>query len=75
VQQPRRLSQVTARERDLVAEILNGRSNKEIAANFGLKEQTVRNQLTALYRKLDVSTRLELAVRVQMRDVGKVSQV
>jgi DNA-binding NarL/FixJ family response regulator len=47
----------------LVAEILAGRSNKAIALKFGVKEQTVRNQLAVLFDKLGVSSRLELAVR------------
>jgi DNA-binding NarL/FixJ family response regulator len=57
--------QLTPRERDLVAEILAGRGNKAIAGRLGVKEQTVRNQLTVLFRKLGVSTRLELAVNAR----------
>jgi DNA-binding NarL/FixJ family response regulator len=49
----------------LVTEILVGKSNKAIAAAFGLSVQTVRNQLTTLYRKLSVSSRLELAARLR----------
>jgi DNA-binding NarL/FixJ family response regulator len=59
---------LTPRERDLVSEILAGRSNKVIAAKFGVKEQTIRNQLTVLFRKLEVSSRLELAVKFAKRD-------
>lgn len=60
---------LTGRERELVAEILAGRSNKAIAQRFSLREQTVRNQLTALFRKLEVSSRLELAVKLASRDI------
>ncbi|MBI2835514.1 MAG: DNA-binding response regulator, partial [Acidobacteria bacterium] len=42
---------LTPRERELLAEILAGRSNRAIALNLGAKEQTVRNQLTVLFRK------------------------
>jgi two-component system nitrate/nitrite response regulator NarL len=59
---------LTRRERDLVAEILAGHSNKAIAAKFGVKEQTIRNQLSVLFRKLEVSSRLELAVKFRARD-------
>ena len=59
---------LTRRERDLVAEILAGHSNKAIAARFGVKEQTIRNQLSVLFRKLEVSSRLELAVKFRTRD-------
>ena len=59
---------LTRRERHLVGEILAGRNNKVIAQVLGVKEQTVRNQLTALFRKLGVSSRLELAVKLGSRD-------
>ena len=61
---------LTRRERMLVAEILAGRTNKAIADAFGVSEQTVRNQLTVLFRKLGVSSRLELAVKLGRRDAG-----
>jgi DNA-binding NarL/FixJ family response regulator len=56
---------LTRRERDLAGEILKGRSNRAIAAAFRVSEQTVRNQLTALYRKLGVASRLELAAKLR----------
>jgi DNA-binding NarL/FixJ family response regulator len=56
---------LTPRECDLIAEILAGRANKAIAERLGIKEQTVRNQLTALFRKLHVSSRLELATKLR----------
>jgi DNA-binding CsgD family transcriptional regulator len=59
---------LTRRERQLAAEILNGHSNRTIAAAFGVSEQTVRNQLTTLYRKLGVASRLELAARLHGSD-------
>lgn len=62
---------LTERERALVAEILTGSSNKAIAQKFGVQEQTVRNQLTTLFRKLGVSSRLELAVKRGVGDGSK----
>lgn len=53
---------LTPRERQLVAVILDGAANREIAARLGLKEQTVKNQLATLYRKTGASSRLELAM-------------
>jgi DNA-binding NarL/FixJ family response regulator len=53
---------LTSRERQLVAAILAGSANGEIARSLGLKEQTVKNQLVTLYRKTGTSTRLELAL-------------
>lgn len=63
---------LTPREQQLVAAILRGAGNKEIARLLGVKEQTIKNQLVTLYQKTGASTRLELAmfvVRGQV-DVG-----
>ena len=64
-------SPLTCREREIVGQILAGRSNKAMAATFGVKEQTIRNQLSTLFRKLKVSSRLELAVTFAPRDGRK----
>src|SRR5262245_15368322 len=61
---------LTRRERDLIAEIMSGQSNKAIARNLGIKEQTVRNHLSVLFHKLGVSSRLELAVKFGSRPRG-----
>ena len=52
-------------------EIVDGRTNKAIAQKFGVSEQTVRNQLTVLFEKYGVSTRLELAMYAFRRGVLK----
>jgi len=51
---------LTIRERDLVAGLLKGQSNKELAANLGIGEQSVKNALSAIYAKLGVQSRTEL---------------
>jgi two-component system nitrate/nitrite response regulator NarL len=53
---------LTARELQLVRGITRGRSNREIAAELGISEQTVKNQLTVVFQKLHIKNRLELAV-------------
>jgi two-component system nitrate/nitrite response regulator NarL len=58
------LPRLTPREQDILDAVLAGASNKVIAAKLGLTEQTVKNRLTSLYRKLGVTTRLELALLV-----------
>jgi DNA-binding NarL/FixJ family response regulator len=55
---------LTKRERELVDEIIAGRTNKVIAQKYSVREQTVRNQLSVLFEKFGVRTRLELAVAV-----------
>jgi DNA-binding NarL/FixJ family response regulator len=58
----RRLSglPLTPRERDLVILVLQGDSNKQIAAKLGLSEQTVKNTLSNAYARLGVQSRGEL---------------
>lgn len=51
---------LTVRERDLVAGLLKGQSNKELAASLNINEQTVKNALSAIYAKLGVQSRTEL---------------
>jgi two-component system nitrate/nitrite response regulator NarL len=50
------------RERQIVACITTGASNREIAARMGLRIQTVKNHLCRIYRKLGVPNRVQLAV-------------
>jgi two-component system, NarL family, nitrate/nitrite response regulator NarL len=55
---------LTRRERELVAALLDGRSNKELATQFGVSEQTIKNQLTTLYKKYGVKSRASLRLAV-----------
>ena len=52
---------LTARERETLALVAEGRSNKEIARTFWVTEQTVKFHLSNTYRKLNVSNRTEAA--------------
>jgi DNA-binding NarL/FixJ family response regulator len=47
------------RERAILTALCEGKSNKQIAGELWLAEQTVKFHLTNLYRKLEVSTRTE----------------
>ena len=53
---------LTPRERDLVRGITSGWTNREIAREFGLSEQAVKNVLSTVYHKCHVRNRLELAL-------------
>jgi two-component system, NarL family, nitrate/nitrite response regulator NarL len=55
-------SALTPRELQIVSAIVDGAANKDIAAQFGLSEQTVKNHLSHIFDKLGVSNRLELAL-------------
>jgi DNA-binding CsgD family transcriptional regulator len=54
--------ELTPRERDLVRGIIEGRTNREMARELGLTEQSVRNVLSIVYQKAHVRNRLELAL-------------
>jgi len=60
----RSLDVLTPREHDLVRAVLRGASNAAIANELGSSPQTVCNQLSSIYLKLGVSSRLELALVV-----------
>jgi DNA-binding NarL/FixJ family response regulator len=53
---------LTRREMQMVAAIVEGSSNREIAQKFNVREDTVKHHLTSIFSKLGVSTRLELAL-------------
>ena len=54
--------QLTPREREIVAAVVAGYANKEIAQKFALSEDTVKHHLTNIFNKTGFSNRLELAV-------------
>ena len=49
---------LTRREQQLIPLVARGLTNKEIAAQFGLSEQTVKNQVHRILRKVDTEDRL-----------------
>jgi len=53
---------MTPRERQIVAAVLSGYTNRGIAQKLSISDQTVKNHLTAIYNKIGVSNRLELAL-------------
>jgi DNA-binding CsgD family transcriptional regulator len=58
----RLIEELTARERDVLALVADGRSNREIATGLRISEHTVKFHLASLFGKLGVSTRTQ-AVR------------
>jgi two-component system, NarL family, nitrate/nitrite response regulator NarL len=52
----------TPREQEIIAAILTGCVNKEIAVRLSISEDTVKRHLSNIFDKAGVSSRLELAV-------------
>ncbi len=59
---PRKTYGLTSREMEVVTLITEGCTNKDIAASFGISEETVKRHLTNIFNKLGVGNRLELAL-------------
>jgi DNA-binding NarL/FixJ family response regulator len=60
---------LTPRERDVLAGIVDGRRNREIATTLGIKEQAVKNILSTTYRKCHVRNRLALVLYAMRHDI------
>ena len=53
---------LTYRQREIVALISHGATNKEIASQIDMSEKTVKAHLTAIFRKVGVSNRFRLGL-------------
>ncbi|BFH68825.1 DNA-binding response regulator [Paenibacillus dendritiformis] len=56
------LERLTSREVEVLRQIARGRSNKEIAAAFNIKEKTVKTHVSNLLNKLGMNARTQAAV-------------
>lgn len=56
------LSMLTKREKEVLGEIAKGRSNKEIAAELHITEQTVKTHVSNVLAKLEVDDRTQAAL-------------
>jgi DNA-binding NarL/FixJ family response regulator len=58
----RRKLTLTRREADVVKLVALGKSNKQIADQLGLREQSIKNLVSAVMRKLNCENRVQLAL-------------
>jgi two-component system NarL family response regulator len=56
---------LSARERDVLAELAKGRTNKAIARSLGISPGTVRSHLEHIFDKLDCRDRTEAVIVAQ----------
>jgi len=61
---------LTPREVDIVRRVAKGASNKDIAWELKMGEQTVKNHLRRVFRKLHVANRVELALLAVENQLG-----
>ncbi|MFN4058449.1 MAG: response regulator [Roseinatronobacter sp.] len=59
---PARQMSLTARELEVLVALCNGKTNKEIARDLGLREPTIKLHVKTLYRRLGASNRTQAAM-------------
>lgn len=57
-----KIDDLTKRELEVLIEVASGMSNKEIATNLDISERTVKNHISNIFKKIDVSDRTQAAV-------------
>ena len=55
-------AKLTPRELDMLKQLCEGKSNKEIARDLGIQEPTVKLHMKTLYRKIDAHNRTQAAM-------------
>jgi DNA-binding NarL/FixJ family response regulator len=68
-----RADTLTAREREVLAGIADGRSNKEIARSLRVSEKTVKAHVSAVLAKLGVQDRTQAAVYAVRHDAARAA--
>lgn len=58
----KQLIPLSKRETEILQSVTRGMSNKEIATDLGISQQTVKNHMTSILRKLNVEDRTQAAV-------------
>lgn len=53
---------LTNRELEVLIQVANGMFNKEIATNLNISERTVKNHISNIFKKIEVSDRTQAAV-------------
>ncbi|RPH65460.1 MAG: alpha/beta fold hydrolase [Burkholderiales bacterium] len=62
---------LTAREQQVLELLARGLANEEIAERLGIAAKTVRNQVSAIFDKLQVSTRAQAIVSAREAGLGR----
>jgi len=65
--------ELTEREREVLAQVAQGRDNQAIAGHLSLSVKTVRNHVSNIFAKLQVADRAQAAVRAREAGLGRDS--
>jgi DNA-binding CsgD family transcriptional regulator len=69
------LSELSARQQEVIKLLLEGKSNKQIASALNISERTVEFHLKNIYDKFQVSSRVELVLKLGSSTVAKEAEV
>lgn len=67
-----KLDSLTKRELEVLILLAHGYFNKEIAEKMGISERTVKNHISSIFRKIDVSDRTQAAVFAIKNDLIEI---
>ena len=67
-----KLESLTKREVEILAQVASGMFNKEIAVNLSISERTVKNHISNIFKKIDVSDRTQAAVFAIRNNIVKL---
>lgn len=68
------LTRLTPREREVLTHVSQGLSNKQVAAQLGLSENTVRNHLRNILEKLHLDNRVQAATFALHHNLSRPTQ-
>ena len=57
-----KIDSLTGREKEVLIQVANGMFNKEIATTLNISERTVKNHISNIFKKIEVSDRTQAAV-------------
>ena len=67
-----KLESLTKRELEILTQVAGGMFNKEIAINLSISERTVKNHISNIFKKINVSDRTQAAVFAIKNNVVKL---
>lgn len=67
-----KVESLTKREMEILKQVAGGMFNKEIANNLDISERTVKNHISNIFKKIDVSDRTQAAVFAIKNNIVKL---
>lgn len=67
-----KIEQLTKREMEVLAKVAKGMFNREIAVSLNISERTVKNHISNIFKKIQVSDRTQAAVFAIRNDIIKI---